>query len=217
MTPKAPAPARRGLPVWPTLLVLVAVPLLISFGVWQLQRAQWKEGLLRELAANSRAPLVVLQGGVVPDALNFRQVQMPVDCAAQAPAVRAGRNARGQNGYAVTLACHAGGAPLTLVAGWGPRADSWKAAPALSPLSARVAGTMILPGGSRDASAGAPRMLYSSSAPAPLQPAAAPGLDTISNNHRSYAVQWFSFAAILLAIYAIYARRWRLAQSTPSA
>jgi surfeit locus 1 family protein len=37
------------------------------------------------------------------------------------------------------------------------------------------------------------------------------GLDDIPNNHRSYAVQWFAFAAIALVIYALALRRRRQA------
>jgi cytochrome oxidase assembly protein ShyY1 len=46
-------------------------------------------------------------------------------------------------------------------------------------------------------------------AEAPLVPSAPPTPATIPNNHRSYAIQWFSFAAILAGIYAAYVRRWR--------
>ena len=46
---KAPVRKRRGFPVLPTLMVLIAVPILIGFGFWQLQRMQWKDALLVEL------------------------------------------------------------------------------------------------------------------------------------------------------------------------
>ena len=41
----------------------------------------------------------------------------------------------------------------------------------------------------------------------PLLPSAPPTIDTIPNNHLSYAVQWFSFAAILAIIYGLWMRR----------
>jgi len=46
-------------------------------------------------------------------------------------------------------------------------------------------------------------MHVAASAPAGLEPAAPPSPKIIPNNHRSYAVQWFSFAAIALIIYAL--------------
>ena len=38
----------RKLPLVPTILVAGAVAVMIGLGVWQLQRAKWKEGLLRQ-------------------------------------------------------------------------------------------------------------------------------------------------------------------------
>ena len=51
--------------------------------------------------------------------------------------------------------------------------------------------------------------------PAPgLEASAPPSVRSIPNNHRMYAVQWFSFAAIALAIYALAVRK-RLRQERP--
>ena len=36
----------RKLPLIPTLVVLAAVATMVALGIWQLQRAEWKEGLL---------------------------------------------------------------------------------------------------------------------------------------------------------------------------
>jgi cytochrome oxidase assembly protein ShyY1 len=49
--------------------------------------------------------------------------------------------------------------------------------------------------------------LVAASAPPGLEPSAPPSLNAIPNNHRSYAVQWFSFAAIALIIYALAVRK----------
>ncbi|HEX6072551.1 MAG TPA: SURF1 family cytochrome oxidase biogenesis protein, partial [Sphingomicrobium sp.] len=35
----------RRLPVIPTIVVAAAVAAMIGLGIWQLQRAHWKEGL----------------------------------------------------------------------------------------------------------------------------------------------------------------------------
>lgn len=52
--------------------------------------------------------------------------------------------------------------------------------------------------------------LVAASAPPGLEPSAAPSIRSIPNNHRSYALQWFSFAAIALIIYGLAVRkRWR--------
>lgn len=50
---------RAGL-LWPTVMTLVALPILIGLGTWQLQRKTWKEGLISRLVARSKAPPVSL-------------------------------------------------------------------------------------------------------------------------------------------------------------
>ena len=52
--------------------------------------------------------------------------------------------------------------------------------------------------------------LVAASAPPGLETSAPPSLESIPNNHRSYALQWFSFAAIALLIYGLaLRRRWK--------
>ena len=49
--------------------------------------------------------------------------------------------------------------------------------------------------------------LVAATAPPGLEPSAPPSLRSIPNNHRSYAVQWFSFALIALVIYGLALRK----------
>ena len=49
--------------------------------------------------------------------------------------------------------------------------------------------------------------LVAASAPPGLEPSAPPSIQSIPNNHRSYALQWFSFAAIAVIIYALAVRK----------
>ena len=49
--------------------------------------------------------------------------------------------------------------------------------------------------------------LVAASAPPGLEPSALPSLESIPNNHRLYAVQWFLFAAIALIIYVLAVRK----------
>jgi cytochrome oxidase assembly protein ShyY1 len=197
---QAPARKRRGLPFWPTVLVAVAAPLLMAFGFWQLQRAEWKAGVLTELERNVAAPLLPLPSGVIPDDAQFRLVALPLSCPAQTPDRRAGRNEAGQSGYAHLARCTSGGArPLRLDVGWTARPDAL-------PIAA-VAGTIQ----GRLVREDSGWLLVASGAASPRSPSAAPGVEAISDNHLSYAIQWFSFAAILLVIYGLHVRRWRLA------
>ena len=186
-------------------MVAIALPILIGFGFWQLQRMQWKAALLIELAANSTAPLLDIGSQPIPQNAQFRLVRLKLECGAGAPTIRAGRNLDGQTGYSHLARCQAGVEQVTLDYGWSARPDTVP----LGSDNGLVEGTLVR--------SGKGWLIVNSAATAPLFPSASPGLDTISNNHLSYAIQWFSFAAILAVIYALYVRRWKLAPKPPAA
>ena len=55
--------------------------------------------------------------------------------------------------------------------------------------------------------------LVAASAPPGLEAVAPPSLNSIANNHRSYAAQWFLFAGIASLIYGLALRlRWKKEQ-----
>jgi cytochrome oxidase assembly protein ShyY1 len=202
---QAPARKRRGFPVFPTLMVAVALPILIGFGVWQLQRMAWKEALLADLARNSAAPLIDLGAGPIPADAQFRLVRLQLACAGGPATLKAGRNLAGQSGYAAHGECLAGRTPVARDLGWQARPEALQ----LEPVTATFEGRLVK-------GEGEGWILVQSSAQPPLVPSAPPGLETISNNHLSYAVQWFSFATILAVIYGLWLRRW-LATNRPRA
>lgn len=183
-------------------MTAAALPLLLGLGVWQLQRAEWKAGVLAELERNRAAPVMDLGVGPIPDgAPAFRRVWLLVDCPPQSGEARAGRDRRGRAGYSIILQCASGGAPLRLDAGWSPRPDpgaTW----ALR--QTRIEGVLV-PAARGDAQ----WLLVMGDGLDGLSASAPPSVETISNNHRGYAIQWFSFAAILVAVYAAWLVRWR--------
>ena len=186
-------------------MVGLALPILIGFGTWQLQRADWKQALLADLARNSAAPLVDLGEGPIPETAQFRLVRLTLTCPGGLAQLRAGRSLQGQSGYSYLTPCRAGEIPVTRDTGWAQRPE---------PLSilggkASIEGRLVKDGNDS-------WILVQSQAAPPLAPSAPPGPDTISNNHLSYAVQWFSFAAILAVIYGLWLRRW-LATNRPRA
>jgi cytochrome oxidase assembly protein ShyY1 len=112
---------------------------------------------------------------------------------------QAGENRAGEPGYVHIVNCSTGaeGPGMSVEVGWSkdPNARVQWAGGTVSGIVApdRVA-----------------RMrLVAASAPPGLEPSAPPSLATIPNNHRSYAVQWFAFAATALVIYVLAVRkRW---------
>jgi surfeit locus 1 family protein len=67
----------RRLPLLPTAIVALAVPALLMLGVWQLQRAEWKQALLERLGANAQAPVIDKPADLMTrrDELSFRRVR----------------------------------------------------------------------------------------------------------------------------------------------
>lgn len=185
-------------------MTAAALPLLVGLGVWQLQRAEWKVALLARLDAAPRLPpleLSALPGGN----LDFRRASGR--CAGDGLAVtwEGGLSAAGQPGYVARVLCPAidGQPAFAADLGWTSRPD-WSAR---TSLDARIAGLLRDFGSER-----APRLRLVAAHPPPglgLLPATPPTLAEIPNNHRSYAVQWFSFAAILAAVYVAFVLRWR--------
>jgi len=188
----------KRLPLIPTLLVALAVAAMISLGVWQLRRAGEKEALLAQLAAASTMPPIAWP--TLPVAKErqplFRHATghcLSIAGWRTAP----GPSASDEPGFLVIADCRTGaegpGMPVEL--GWSkdPNAGKgWK--------GGLVSGTIAPDKG------GGMRLHAASPGPG-LAASAPPSLDTIPNNHRSYAVQWFLFAALALVIYGLALRQ----------
>ena len=196
----------RRLPIIPTIVVLAAVVLMIGLGVWQLRRAQWKEGLLAQYAHAERLPPISwptepLHSNALP--LFRHATGMCVRPVAHRAV--AGENRSGEPGYAHVVECSTGaeGPGMSVEVGWSkdPNAKvNWN--------GGLVSGIIAPDRRTR-------MRLVAASAPPGLEPSAEPSLASIPNNHRFYALQWFAFAAIALIIYALAVRK-RLKQEPPS-
>ncbi len=188
----------RRLPILPTIFVLAAVAVMIALGIWQLQRARWKEGLLARYQQAEELPPITWP--TVP----LNDSQLPLFRHATANCLRivgkravVGENARGEPGYAQIVDCttSAEGPGLSVELGWSkdPNAKiNWS--------GGLVSGIIAPDRVSR-------MRLVAASAPVGLEPSAPPSIRSIPNNHRSYALQWFSFATIALVIYALAVRK----------
>jgi len=190
----------RKLPIIPTIIVLLAVATMIGLGVWQLQRAKWKDGLLAQYAKAEKLPPVTFP--TVP----LRNDQLPLFRNATGLCQRvvghrtqAGENRAGEPGFAHILDCTTGaeGPGMSVEVGWSKNPN------------VRVTWPGGLVSGIIAPDRRARMRLVAASAPDGLEPSAPPSLSSIPNNHRSYALQWFAFAAIALIIYGLALRkRW---------
>ena len=197
----------RRLPVLPTILVAAAVALMIGLGVWQFQRAEWKNRLLAEYSAASQLPPLDLdpwldkageQAALPP--LAFRRVTVTCRANALAPQLRGGRSRDGVGGYSYFLPCRPGAqglaGKLVVNAGWSPMPKEDLRLSAMG----RTEGRLGAIGEDRI-------VLTRSDAPPPLRPSAELGIENISNNHLVYALQWFFFAATAAIIYGLALKR----------
>ncbi len=201
----------RRLPVVATLLVALAVAAMIGLGVWQLHRAAWKNGLVARYAAAANAPPVAFPMNYpVPETALFRRSAAfcldPVGWTTEA-----GQGRSGLSGWRHIAACRTGAEGPGLFVdvgvsnspavprGWrGGRVTGMIAwAPQHGSVLARLFGKVPPP---------SPMLVADTAAPG-LEPSARPSPADIPNNHLSYAVQWFAFAAIAALIYALALRR----------
>jgi surfeit locus 1 family protein len=194
----------RRIPILPTVLVLIAVGVMVRLGFWQIDRRHQKADLLARYAAAEQlsADVAPAQFGGDRDAILYRHTAFACDHVATRSAI-AGLSAKGESGIAHTIVCQAGAAgPVTVTLGWSsnPAPPAWE--------GGQVAG-LIAPMGKTGIRVVADPPL------AGLQPNAKPDPKDLPNNHWSYAIQWFLFAATALVIYGLALRK-RLAAPDPA-
>lgn len=187
---------------------------MIGLGVWQLQRAGWKERMLAELAAAPSRPPVdldpLLAASAPPADLAFRRALVSCTARGAAPILRAGRSLDGASGFSVFVPCRAeadGWARrIEVNAGWTRQAD-YRTPVTLTGITAGALGTVEPEG----------PIILTAATPAPgLAASAAPAITDIPNNHLMYAFQWFFFAATASLIFVLALRRRRAVAPPPS-
>lgn len=189
----------RRLPILATLVVLLAVGIMIRLGFWQIDRMAEKEALLARYSAAQTLSSEASWPASETAAQGVLYRHATLDCARVTQiSTMAGQNAEGDSGLAQIAECQlASGATARIVLGWSrdPRMVQW---------SGGTVSGIIAPG---------PRLVASPPL-AGLAPNKVPDPASLPNNHFAYAVQWFLFAGVALAIYALAVRK-RLAAATP--
>lgn len=192
----------RRVPIVATILVLAAVALMIGLGVWQLQRARWKEGLLARYASAERLPPITFPTAPLNDRdlPLFRHATGNCLRVAGRRAV-AGENRAGEPGYVQIVDCVTGaeGPGMSVQVGWSRNpnaAVNWK--------GGLVSGIIMPDRQTR-------MRLVAESAPAGLEPSKMPDASSASSvspaGHRGYAATWFALAVAAFAVYALAARK----------
>jgi surfeit locus 1 family protein len=201
----------KRVPVIPTLIVGLAVTAMIGLGVWQLQRAGWKEALLAQYAANFAKPSATFpRTGPVPDEMMFRPSQ--VNCLRVVEwRSEGGRAVNGKGGYRHIAACTTGAEGQGALIDMGVVADprmkpDWTGGIVDGRITTEPDHASLI--GKLFGNGPVLRPMLIATNPAPgLSASAPPSTDDVPNNHRAYAVQWFLFAAVALIIYFIALRR----------
>jgi surfeit locus 1 family protein len=191
------------IPIVPTLLVLIAVAVMARLGFWQLDRMHQKEMAIRDYRAALNEPMVsdLNSDRLIDYPTPYTKVRVICDRVVELRVI-AGRNISGQPGWAHHATCSYRGpggglAEKRIIAGW-----SRDFAPIAFP-AGPVSGLMV------PDKASEPWHWHIVVDPplAGLEPNAKPDPNDIPNNHWSYAIQWFLFAATALVIYALALRK----------
>lgn len=205
--------------LFPLILGLGGIAILMSLAFWQLRRLEWKEALLAEITAKIAAAPVPLDSLATPDPATdmYRPVTIAGRTTGPEFMVLSGRKGQGA-GYEVVAAFETGGGrrilldrgfvpeeakatlrPATEITGtgnllWPNETDSY------TPPPDAKTGLWF----ARDVAAMAkaldtePVMVVLSSASGDAQGISPTPVDTstIVNNHRDYAITWFSLALV---------------------
>ncbi|MBA3667976.1 MAG: SURF1 family protein [Sphingomonas sp.] len=189
---------KRKIPIVPTFIVALAVLTMIALGVWQLHRRTQKEALLATYAAATNRPPIGWP--TIPNKPPLPLFRSATGNCLAVTGFRtaAGQNRQGEPGYLIIADCRTGaeGPGMAVELGWtkNPNGGRDYRGGLVSGVIAPDRRTLM-------------RLVAATPGPG-LEASAPPSPDIIANNHLSYAVQWFLFAAIALIIYTL-ALRWR--------
>jgi surfeit locus 1 family protein len=225
---------RRFRPGWGlTLAYLPALGVLLALGTWQMDRGEWKRGLIAERAQRLAAPPLSLPASIAqPEALEFRRVQATGRFLNDRELYLGNRPRRGQPGYhVVTPLLRADGTAVLVDRGWVPLERKLPESRAEGQIEAQasVAGVARLPPApglftpknqeeanfwfyvdppAMARAAGLPAVLpvYIEAGPQPNKGGLPLGGQTelqLSDNHLQYALTWYALAVVLTVIYVL--------------
>lgn len=221
--------------LFPLIFGLGGIAILVSLGLWQLRRLEWKETLLAEIGARIATAPVSIDSLAAPDRATdmYRPVTISGRTTGPELLVLSGRKGEGA-GYEVIAAYEtSGGRRILLDRGFVPEEAKTSARPATAVTGA---GNLLWPNETdsytpppdaktglwfaRDVAAMAKAlgtegvMVVLATATGDAQGISPTPVDTsaIVNNHREYAITWFSLAAVWAGMTGFLLWRIRLRQ-----
>ena len=236
---------RPRFPLVLTVLAVVLLGVLLALGVWQVQRMQWKEGLIAGAEAAAGQPPLPLAEALKLENPEFRRVLLTCRGLAAASFVELQSIENGDAGVRLVSACRPEGVEATLLVDRGfvsaeisarpsvKAADTMpvvitgvlRRAPAPSALTPPPAEGRFY---GRDAEAMAralkvvgpvsPFTVFATTSTNPDWQALKPSAPpaAFTNNHLGYALTWFGLAVALIAFYAVLLRRRMTRKDTES-
>ncbi|HID49336.1 MAG TPA: SURF1 family protein [Chromatiales bacterium] len=162
----------------PTLVTLVLLPVLVSLGFWQLDRAEQKRQLLAEQQIQEQLPPVVLGRGVPKDLSPFRKIRVSGRFDVRHSFLLDNKTHLGQVGYQVLTPLLLGDGSMAILVnrGWIPMGASRMEVPRIETPDARLTITG--------------RMIESDKAPLQLSE------DNIAGGDWPIVIQWTDFGQL---------------------
>lgn len=205
---------KRSVPVVATIVVALAVALMLGLGVWQLGRVQQKQAALAAYRANLSLPVTAYPVmNPADDRFLFRALS--ADCLRVVGWQTTGGKGRdGKPGWRHIATCSTGAEGPGLLVDMGVSRDphakvAWTGGPVRGRSTHEPDGHSFI---ARMMGGASPLrlMIVAEDAAPGLSPSAPPDPSSVPNNHFSYAMQWFFFAAVAVIIYGLALRkRWR--------
>ncbi|QJQ31558.1 SURF1 family protein [Sphingomonas lacunae] len=209
-TPPVPPNGESKLADWPigaSIVVALAIAIMIGLGIWQLGRASEKDALIARYQTNMSLPPTAFPS-INPADQDYLYRTVSANCLRVTEwRELAGRTVDGRSGWRHIATCATGAEGPGILVDMGV---SEGPGPDLAWVGGFVRGRVTLEPDQQSAfsrmlSDPAPlRLMIVAETPAPgLVASAPPDPSSVPSNHRSYAGQWFLFAAMAAAIFIL--------------